>query len=477
MQEAVLREEMNAVETETKDYGSRLFEKWSKKKNLGEGLDKLMDRNPRKARGLAIHLENQEKYLQRLTETQISNDFSTTPQNVIRIVRLGYPNSMRGEVFDEVPMVTARDSVYYLKPVYDTSARGATADAVTHESSAHRYASEYEEDSMGTGDGSTTQFTGPDSDSLNNPPLRPYSVMILVANVPVGTDNGSGTIAGTALNTASTNTIDYTTGAIEINFTVAGTPANGSAVVARYMYDSEVTAQYPDIRAVKLELTDFQLRARPWPLYVSWSKMSELLLSTTLDIDAEGALIQGAADELKKSLDFDAVRLGYRYSLGNSTVTFNASFAIAGADSEVAHAQSVTKVVKQAGQIIYNSVQRGGITSMVAGVDVVPFLTLHNKFSSEGSQPEVGIYKVGTLLGKDVYQAPSAIVPAGEMLGVWKNSNESQDVSIIFGTLIPLYQTQTLEYKEAYKETGLFHFGDRAVLQSDYLVRMIFTNL
>jgi hypothetical protein len=463
--EDALKEERASFLSEKREYANRLVEKWSKKKNLGEGME---DMAPAKARKLSVILENQERHLKNLTEAQISGDFSTTPHNVIRVVRLGYPNSVRGEIFDEVSMVTARDAVYYLKPTYESTARGATAANVTHENASYRYASEIEEDSLGTGDGSTTNFTT----TLSNPPLRNYTVVVYNDNIPVGSDNGSGSITGT---TISIGTVNVTTGAVDITFSTA--PTSGNALVVRYQFDSEVTAQHTDIKAVKLTLTDYQLRAQPWPLYVSWSKMSELLLSTTLDIDAEEALITGAADELKKSLDFQAVRLGYRYARGNTAVTFDADFASAGSDSEVAHAQSVTKTIKQGANVVYNALQRGGINVLVAGTGVAAFLTLHSQFTTEGIQPEVGIHRIGTLLGKPVYQAPNSIVPAGEMLGVWKNTNEAEDVSIIFGTLIPLYQTQTLEYKYAYSETGLFHFGDHKVLQSSYLVKFVFSNL
>ena len=473
IQEATVKEEMKRHLSEKNDYAMRLFEKWSKKKNLGEGMDKIMDKNERKALGLAIVLENQENHLRNLSETVISSDFSTTPENVIRIVRLGYPNSVRGEIFHEFPMVTARDSIYYLKPTYGATARGSTITDVTHESAAYRYASEFEEDSPGSGDSSTTTY----SINLSNPPLRPFSVKIIVDNKIVAADDGSGNLTGSALDSTGTNTVSYTSGAVTMTFAAGSIPATGEVIYVQYMYDSEDEDQYTDIKSVKLTLTDYQFRARPWPLYVSWSKMSELLLGTTLDIDAEAALIAGAADELKKSLDFDAVRLGYRRSRSNTVTTFNADFAQAGADSEVAHAQSVTKTISQAEKVIYNALQRGGINRLVAGTSVAAFLTLHNQFSTEGAQPKVGVYRIGSLLGIPLYQAPNAIVPAAEMLGVWHNESEPGDVAIAFGTLIPLYQTQTLEFKEAYSETGLYHFGDRQTLQSSYMVRMSFTNL
>lgn len=482
MEEAFLKEQKAQELSERKEYGNRLFEKWSKETGIGDGMDKIMDLSEEKGRNLAIMLENQAKHLKHLTETQISNNFSTTPENVLRVVRLGYPNSVRGEIFFEYPMVTARDSIYYLSPIYGSTARGATANNVTHESSAYRYASEIVEDIIDVSDGSTTEYTGFDSDDgVTEAPIRPYSMILWVDNVPKATDDGSGNLvaidSGYLSTTSGKNTIDYTNG--QYNITFATAPADGNVIKLSYHLDSEdEDLRGSAIKSVKLQLTDYQLRAKPYPLYVSWSKMAELLVGTTLDIDAEENLVNGAADELKKSLDFLAVEMGYRYSKRNSTTTFNADFAAAGSDSEKMHAQSLSRTIKDAENIIYSAKQRGGVSTMVAGPGAVSFMTLHDQWSSDGQQPKIGIYRAGTLMGIPVYQAPTDIVPDNEILCTWRNPNaDGGDYSIVFGSLIPLYQTQTLEYKEGYSETGLFHFGDWVPLQKEYLVRIQLQNL
>lgn len=479
---ARLQEEALIQMQEAARTGDKLLEKWSKKKNLGEGLDKMFTANPRKARNTAIVLENQERYLKRLTEAQISSDFATTPINVLRVIRLGYPNSVRGDIFHEFAMTTARDSIYYLKPVYESTSRGATAGDVTYESTKDRYFSEIEQEApTQTPNGVVTTFTGSATGALSKKPLRPYTVRILVNGVPVGADNGVGGFSTTSMLTAASCTIDYITGAISIVFAAA--PATGTEIVFEYAFDSEVYGAigsgqgYDNIKSVKLTLQDYNFRARPWPLYVSWNKMTELLLGTTLDIDAEEALLRGAGDELKKSLDYQAIRLAYGHAKGNGGVSFNADFAAAGADSAKDHAQSFTRTIAQAEKVIYNALQRGGITNLVAGTDVASYLTLHDRFTEEGSMPKVGVYRIGTLLGIPVYQAPNDVVAANDMFGVWRNEQELNDVAIAFGVLVPLYQTQTLEFKEAYKTSGLFYFGDQKVLNSKYLVNITVNGL
>lgn len=471
MREAQLQEEKKQVLSERAQRGDQLIEAWSRRPDVGEGLTELAESDLQKARSLAITMENEERHLSKLTETQISTAFSTTPENVIRIVRLGYPNSIRGDVFLEWAMETARDSIYYLSPVYGKAKRGSTVGNVTHEDTTWRYATEKEVDSLGTGDGSTATFTGPSSNALANPPLVPFTVKVFVANVPVAVDDGSGNLTGATVDTGSVN---YTTGAFSITFATGSEPASGSALTVEYHYQSEESDQYPDIGSVELQLKDYQFRARPYPLWASWSKMTELLLDTTLGIDAEDALVRGAADELKKSLDFWSLRMGYQYAGKNNTVTFDKKQATG--ESEIDRAQAITLAIDEAGDTMYNSVLRGGVTKLYGNPAAIRYLRLHRRFVDTGAQPAVGAYKVGELDGIDVYKVPTAIVPdpnsEGQMVAVYKNQEVPEDVSIAFGTLVPLYQTQTLEFKEQYSETGLSFYGDAKVLRSEYLVRV-----
>lgn len=473
MREIAMKEEMKVRLSERNQYADRLFEKWSKTSQIGDGLIEMRDKDESKARALSIILENQENHLARLTETQISNSFGTTPQNLIRVIRLGYPNSVRGELFLEWAMETARDSIYYLSPVYTATKRGATVAGVTHQSSAYRYGMEVEEESIGTGDGTTKAFTGASGGSISNPPLRPYTVKVYVNNSPVATDDGSGNMIGTLLDTGSTNTINYDTGALTVTFTTA--PASAATIVVAYNYDSEDSDQYTDLGSIELQLRDYQFRVKPMPLYVSWSKMTEILINTTLNIDAEDALVRGAADELKKSLDFYAVREAWRASNANTAVSFDTAGATG--ESEIDRAMSFSRTIDQASDVMFNAVQRGGVSKMVAGPGAASYIKLHRRFSGANAQPKVGIHRIGSIDGIDLYKAPSAIVPDAQVLFVHKNEQVPEDVSLALGTLIPLYRTQSLEFKEFYTETGMAYFGDSKVMNSSYLVRGTINNL
>ena len=98
-----------------------LVEKWSKVPEIGKGITEM---DTRSARNLAILLENQTRAMSKMTEAQLSNAFAgQTPENMLRLIRLVYPNSIRGQVFTETSLETMNDSIKYAYPVYTNASR------------------------------------------------------------------------------------------------------------------------------------------------------------------------------------------------------------------------------------------------------------------------------------------------------------------------------------------------------------------
>lgn len=74
---------------------TRLIEKWKRVPEIGSGLSAMGET---KASNLAIMLEQQARHMSRLSEAQYSSAFAATPENMIRLVRLAYPNSIRDKL-------------------------------------------------------------------------------------------------------------------------------------------------------------------------------------------------------------------------------------------------------------------------------------------------------------------------------------------------------------------------------------------
>lgn len=471
MQEAEqrMREDMTRRLSERNEAADILLEKWEKNAAFGDSIKTLHEKNENKARGLAFILENQENHLAKLTETQISSAFGTTPENLLKIVRLAWPNSVDGEIFTKWAMETTHDSMYYLHPVYGKTKRGATVGGKILETAEWRYPTEVEIETAGTGDGSTDTFAY----TLTKTPARPYTVKILSDGTPIGSDDGNGKFIGAGVS----GTVNYTTGAVSIVFTDAA-PAAGIEIGVAYNYDSEVSTNYDEIGSVELQLKDYQFRAKQNPLYISWSKLTELTLGTTLDIDAEDALIRGAADELKKAKDFKAVSTAWSYvknKLPADIVTFNCQGAVG--EPEIDRMNAFGKAMSQAGNKVYDICMRDGVSKLVAGPNAAAQIMLHSRFDASTAQPKVGIYRIGTLDGVDIYKAPTQIIPTASCLTVYKNELVPEDAAMVIASLVELYHTPTMEFKELYKESGFCNFGELKVINPHYFQRINLINI
>jgi hypothetical protein len=78
----------------------KLVEKWARIPEVGKNIKNLQESD---ARNLAVHLENQARFMSRLTETQMSQGFQgLSPENMLRLVRLAYPNTIRNKLFTEL---------------------------------------------------------------------------------------------------------------------------------------------------------------------------------------------------------------------------------------------------------------------------------------------------------------------------------------------------------------------------------------
>ena len=467
--------------TERRKRATQLVEEWSKVPEIGKGLIDSYDRNPRMIENTAIVLENMGNEFAKMTETQISSAFNgLTPENALRVVRLGYPNSNRGQAFYEFAMETAEDGIWYLSPTYASSKRDATAGETMHETDDYRYSSLEEiETPTGAIDGANKAYVGASAGNLANPPLKPFHVRLYEDNVIIAQDDGAGAMVGAKLNTAATNTINYTTGAITVTYTVA--PISGTVIQFSYVYDYEDSAQYADLGEVELKLRKVNFKIRSYRLGISWSKQSELVLGTTLNIDAEEALLKGASEELKKSLDFEAFRLGYRVALNKSSYrTFDADYLSAGADSPQVHAQTLNRVFEDTADDIRATLNRGGFTSIVAGSQAANYISTYlSAFSDAGADAkEIGIYKIGTYKGnKPIFKVPrTTVMPTDEIYLVW-NNEEAGDMALGFAVLLPMYQSPVIEYKNMNKEAGLAEWGDHRILTSDYIRRIKIDNV
>jgi len=140
------------------------------------------------------------------------------------------------ETYEEVVFDDTTDALYFPNVINDNSDFVVVTDEGALDVPSVFKGTNHSGVSMGTGDGTTTLFTG----TLANAPIVKTSVVITYTPVATGTRtltaDVNGNITGTGLDTTKTNTVNYTTGAFTLNFlTGANAPANLTTIDAAYI--------------------------------------------------------------------------------------------------------------------------------------------------------------------------------------------------------------------------------------------------
>jgi len=446
----------------------KLVEKWSKT-SPGAGLDSLYTKEPTNARNTAMLVENQERYLRRLPEAVISQNFQTRPENVLKVVRIGSANSNRQNIFTEFPLVTTDDAIFFIDMTYESTLRGATAGDKIYENVNRFYAGESYETSQAGNDTTTNAVT------VAKAPIIPNKVHIMVDRELVGYDDGDGSIVPVGTTLDSNGTVNYTTGVITITSSAAITSAETIAVLVHF--DSERSTLYDQFGKVSLELSKKRFEARPHPLGYTYSMMTAITLETTGVGDAEDLLLTAVGDEHAKSRDYKAIALARSVALTNTSYTFNANFAAAGEVSDKLHAQKLLSKVNVIGGDIYNTLKRGRVNKAVAGTEALEYMKKHDLWKTDNTQNRVGVYLAGSLDDIEVYCCPSdaQLVGVNEVILTFKNPEEMMDISLAFGVLTEI--DAALNYPEFYKDGNMATVEDHMRITPEFVRLLTINNL
>lgn len=530
VQDKLYREERNYR-------ADRLVEKWARIPEVGKNIKNLSESD---ARNLAIHLDNQARYMSRMTEAQLSAGFQgLAPENMLRLVRLAYPNTIRNKLFTEFAMETAKDSIKYIRPVYtntqwnksmsnrsfgdpsdpynmngEAALNGADYRKAMYETTEDRYVHEMANAYVFTATGTTNITAVVGGATVSFTPVS-GDVYVAFASTLSGVGSGADAKAGipeygtmgyidgySAIFGAngesdplaiqdksgswmikaglSMTVTQVATGIFKVHSTV---PAELTAVAAgkaygRFNSEGDFTGDY--LGEVELIMTDYQFKPRPTTIGVTWSQLTELVLDTSFGVSSEELLIDYAGQEIKKALDFRAVKIAAQAAAMNPStynVNFSAEAGDTSDDSYLHTAQTFSQAVERVGDVMFNDINRGGVSRIVGGPAAVSYLRLNSGFTTRGQQPRIGGHQVGELNGIPVFKVPSNVIADNKLLCIWKNDENEADVAIAFGTLVPFFSTGIIQRKNFYKEAAMSSYGDWATLQKRYIGQITINGL
>lgn len=493
LSEGQAREEASRKLDERTSEVMKLKEKFEKIEGLALGkgkLDEMFEKNPRKAENLVMFLEaterdassntllreNEKRYEALRESVQTSGFLGITPQDIVKVARIAYPNSVAPDLFDFWGMSSMKDSIYKLETIIGTTARGSTANEVIYENYGDgRYASEWEEETV------TPLVQKAFSGTLDYAPVRNYKVEVYLNDEQVGIDNGAGVITGAALDPAQTNTINYTTGDYTITF--LANRAFTDTIIIRYAYDSEQSSLFSRVGNVLLNLVVYDYRATPYPMAIEWTRFTEELMQSKLGMSAKEALLAGAADVFRKGMDEFCIDKAIKASNWSTAVPFDTDFAAAGSDSSKIHAQGVINAVMEAEMKTYNALGRmADKSNLVVDTKALVYLTKHDKFNAFNAPSRIGFYKAGELMGRDVYVAPpNAVTPVANkgQIYIFGKGNDTLNVDSVVsvGTWKAGLSTDPVELKNFNSQMGLCAYMDVKTNNKQFATRVELQNL
>lgn len=199
----------------------------------------------------------------------------------------------------------------------------------------------------------------------------------------------------------------------------------------RFNAESDFEGNY--LGEVEIRLTDYQFKPSMTSIGVSWSQLTEITLSTSYNLSAEELLVSYASQEIRSALDYRSIRLAYTVAKSNAShnpnyyyvfdAAYNTTNAVAGStgtkDGYRENALTFVSAIDAVGDIIYDEINRGGVSRLCGGPSAVSYLKLATGlWSPKGKQSQRGAHQEGEFDGLPVFKVPSAIIPTDELLTV-----------------------------------------------------------
>lgn len=496
----IVSEKMNARQAHVK----QLVEKYKKSKGLAlKKVEEMMDKDSEKTSNLLLFLENTEAKAyecpqlvqneqlviarNNINESKKINEAvqaggamtQMLPSDIVKIARIGYTNQIAQDVFDTWTMESVKDSLYKLETVYGSTARGSTKDDVVYEKFNGGDYPTTVETYTATASASATQTVAYNASGIVLP-ARPYFISIYVNGNQVAVDDGNGNLVG---KTVASGTVAYNaTSGNFISITFDNALTTSDEFTVKYAYDFENEAlELAHNGSVLLQLKEYPFVAKYNPLGIEWTRYSEDVMGSKLGLSAKDMLIAGAGDEFRKASDERAIVKGIAASKWANPVEFDTDWASFGADSSYAHAQGVTTAIMNAENLTYNSLGRlADTTNIVCSSMAVAYLSKSNKWTDSTPSSKNGIFKIGEIGGRGVYQAPNALFGSdtNTLYVFGKNmANGNVDAPVSIGNYSIGVTTNPIEFKTFRSEMGITDISDMRINNNKFATRLVLKNL
>lgn len=394
--------------------------------------------------------ENQLSELKQFREKHMLGEDTTTVNTApfikytFPLLRRVWPALIAPEIVSIQPMSAPVGAIFYFELKYGDNKGTTVAGNKLVKDFNRTYSSQYiDGESIGTGNGSTTVFTGQTAGAVAWTPVLANTVTVTAGSV-IGKDDGAGNITGSGI---ASGTINYVTGALSVTFSVA--PVNGLAVITTYQYNSEGSSAVP---SVFVDISLVAVTAKSRKIKALWSSEAADDLKALHGVDAEQELVAGVGSELALEIDREIIE-DIRLGATGAATTFD--MTIPGGTRDIDHIRgALTPITLIANQIGKNTL-RGPANFMVMSYD---FAAQIEQLSTDGFYRPVfagdaeafakvegpqtfGIMKMGTVMSRYMAYKDPYLVSNQVVLG-YKGSS-FVDAGYVWAPYVPLQISST----------------------------------
>lgn len=267
---------------------------------------------------------------------------------------------------------------------------------------------------------------------LAEAPVRPYKVTVRVVSLGLtATDDGNGVLNGNGIY----GTVNYTTGAVNIDFAVD--PGNGNAMEVTYSVDFEGATDLPRIG---MQHRTKSVRARIWALKSVMGLFQSFVLRKRFGKMAEDE----TATDLVSAINAEMMNAAIAILRANVQGNTNFTQAPPSGVSFFEHKQTFKDTLQTAESVLLGNADRGVINVIIAGRTVTALIATLPGFQKISDATSIGPHIYGTLDGVIVIRVPNQnILPVNEALCLYKGPTP-WEAPLVHGTFMPLIVTPNM---------------------------------
>lgn len=408
-----------------------LIKKWGKRIKATESV--LGPMNMERKSALAISLENTNHRIRTVENTQ-PGSIGQYKRYALDIVNAVVPNLITYDIASVQAIDNRVGMINYISYNYGRDKGNAKKDQMfasslnMGQSDMNYTSSSVDSEVVGAPTGTKIET------NLQWTPVIPGTVYFSIVGSDgttiTGKDDGNGTITGTGISSA---TINYTTGAIEVN--LSSTTSDEGVVTYDYNNEDAPIANVPDIN---LEIKSLPVIAKSRKMKAVYAFDAAYELEKEFGQDIDSLLATEAAGELAHEIDMEIAGDICKMANAGTPITWSKSLPV-GVNLLDHYDSFYSKLIEGSNQI-FHATRKIQPNFMVCGLGVASVIQVMRNFTPSGTQA-IGPHFLGTLGNFKVYVSPD--YSANEFVLGYKGSS-FMDSGMFYCPYMPILSTDLL---------------------------------